>query len=131
MSEKGDLMNRTARTLAILLAVVLVSGGIYAAYNTGFDNGALAATATGDNGSTGTVIVGRPYGWHGGFGFFPLFPILFLLLILGVFRPWRWSGGNGRAWGGPGGWGPPREYMEQRLTEWHKQAHAEPSEKQT
>lgn len=123
-------MNRTARILAVLLAVVLVSGGIFAAYSTGFDNGAQAATATGDNGSAETVIVGRPYGWHGGFGFFPLFPILFFLLIFGVFRPWRGGGGYGRNWGGPGGWGPPREHMEQRLAEWHKQAHAEPTENQ-
>ena len=126
-------MNWTSRMLAILLAIVLVGGGFYLAYRTGFDNGALTATATGDNAvtgdGTGTVIVGRPYGWHGGFGFFPfffLFPLLFFFLIFGAFRHRRWGGGPGPGWGGgPGGWGPPKEIMDQRLTEWHKHAHNE------
>ena len=124
-------MNRTSRLLAILLALVIIGGGIYAAYRTGFDNGAVAATVTaGDNGGTGTVVVPvdrfrGPYGWHGGFGFFPFFPILFFILIFGFFRPWRWGGGPGRGWNGGAGWGPPKEFMDQRLTEWHKQAHNE------
>jgi hypothetical protein len=139
MSEKGDLMNRTARLLAILLAVVVVGGGLYVAYSAGFDNGALAATATGDNGGTGTVQVpgqhwGRPYGWHGGFGFFPFFlffPILFLFLIFAAFRPRHWGGGYGPGWGGPSGWGSSRQHIEERLTDWHKQAHGEPTEKES
>jgi hypothetical protein len=123
-------MNRTARILAILLALVIVGGGIYAAYTTGFDNGAVAATVAGDNAGSGTVVVPvdgfrGPYGWHGGFGFFPFFPILFFLLIFGVFRPRHWGGGPGRGWNGGGGWGPSREMMEGRLNEWHKQAHNE------
>jgi len=123
-------MNRTARILAILLVTVIVGGGLYAAYTTGFDNGAVAATVAGDNAGTGTVVVPvdgfrGPYGWHGGFGFFPFFPILFFLLIFGIFRPRRWSGGPGRGWNGGGGWGPPREIMDERLSEWHKQAHNE------
>jgi hypothetical protein len=122
-------MNRTTRLLAILLTVVIVGVGIYAAYETGFDNGAVAATIAGDNG-TGTVVVPiggfrGPYGWHGGFGFFPFFPILFFFLIFGLFRPWRRGGGPGRAWNGDGGWGPSREMMEGRMSEWHKQAHNE------
>jgi hypothetical protein len=125
-------VNRTARLLAILLTVVIVGIGIYAAYETGFDNGAVAASIageTGDNG-TGTVVVPidgfrGPYGWHGGFGFFPFFPILILFLIFGLFRPWRRGGGPGRGWNGDGGWGPSREMIEERMTEWHKQAHNE------
>ena len=124
-------MNRTARILAIVLAAVIVGGGIYVAYETGFDNGAVAAQIAGDNGAgdnseAGTVVVPTggfrgPYGWHGGFGFFPFFPLLFLLLIFGIVRPWRWGGGPGRGWNG----GPPHEMMEGRLNEWHKQAHNE------
>ena len=119
-------MNRTARLLAIVLAAVLVGGGIYVAYETGFDNGAVAATVAGDNSETGTVVVPTggfrgPYGWHGGFGFFPFFPLLFLFLIFGIIRPWRWGGGPGRGWNG----GQPHEMMEGRLNEWHKQAHNE------
>ena len=128
-------MNRTSRILAILLAAVIVGGGIYVAYTTGFDAGAVAAAPAGDNSGTGTIVVPvdgfrGPYGWHGGFGFFPFFPILFLFLIFGVFRPWRWGGGPGRGWNGGGGWGPPqermaREMMEERMSEWHKEAHNE------
>jgi hypothetical protein len=122
-------MNRTTRLLAILLAAVIVAGGIYVAYESGFDNGAIAASAAGDNADSGTVVaVDRfrgPYGWHGGFGFFPFFPILFLFLIFGLIRPWRWGGGPGRGWNGPHIWGPPREYLDDRLNEWHKQAHNE------
>jgi hypothetical protein len=118
-------VNRTARILAILLAVVIVGGAIYVAYETGFDNGAMAATVAGDNSETGTVVVPAgfrgPYGWHGGFGFFPFFPLLFLFLIFGIFRPWRWGGGPGRGWNG----GPPHTMMEERMSEWHKKAHNE------
>ena len=122
-------MNRTTRLLAILLATVIVGGGIYAAYNTGFDDGAVAATVAAGS-DAGTVVVPvdtfrGPYGRHGGFGFFPFFPILFLFLIFGIFRPWRWGGGPRGAWGGGGGWGPPREMMEERLSQWHQQAHNE------
>jgi hypothetical protein len=122
-------MNRTTRLLAILLATVIVGGGIYAAYNTGFDDGAVAATVAADS-DAGTVVVPvdtfrGPYGRHGGFGFFPFFPILFLFLIFGIFRPWRWGGPPRGGWGGGGGWGPPREMMEERLSEWHRQAHNE------
>ena len=122
-------MNRTTRILAILLATVIVAGGIYAAYRSGFDNGAIAASVAGDNSGSGTVVaVDRfrgPYGWHGGFGFFPFFPILFLFLVFGLIRPWRWGGGPGRGWNGPHAWGPPREIIDERLNEWHKQAHNE------
>jgi hypothetical protein len=124
-------MNRTARLLAILLVTVIVGVGIYVAYRTGFDNGAVAAAATGDNSGAGTVVVPvdayrGPYGWHGGFFFFPFFPILFLLLLFGVFRPWRGGGGPGRGWNGGGRWGGPSpEMMERHMSEWHKQAHNE------
>jgi len=129
-------MNRTARILAIALTIVLVGGGVYAAYHAGFNNGAAEVAAqsgtslSGDNGA-GTVVVHDNwrggYRWHGGFGFFPLLPILFIFLIFGVFRPWRgpgrgWDGGEGH-WGS--GWAPPREGMEQRMRDWHQQAHNE------
>jgi hypothetical protein len=119
-------MNRTTRILAILLATVILAGGIYAAYDAGFDNGAVAATVAAEGSESGEVVVavdqfrGR-YG-RGGFGFFPFFPILFFLLIFGFFRPWRWGGPG---WYGGAGWGPPREMMDQRLNDWHKQAHNE------
>jgi hypothetical protein len=115
MSEKGVAVNRTARILAAVLAVVLVGIGLYVAYDFGFDAGAVAASA-GDNGTI--LAVGRGYGWHGGFGFFPFFwffPLLILFLIFGAFR-------RGPRWGYGPGFGP-REEMERRLEEWHRKAH--------
>ena len=38
-------MNRTARVLAALLATVIVGVAIYVAYQSGFDQGAVAAAA--------------------------------------------------------------------------------------
>lgn len=119
MSDKGVTMNRTARLLAIVLATILVGGGIYIAYQNGFDAGAVSAVAA-QEGDGATVVV--DHGWRrGGYGFFPfgfLFPVLFLFLIFGAFRG-RWGPPR---WGyGPGGIGP--EQMEQRLEEWHKKAH--------
>jgi len=121
-------MNRTTRILAIALTTILVGVGIYAAYDTGFDNGARAVVSAGDNSGDATVVVpvdnwGRGYGWHGGFGFFPILPLLFLFLIFGIFRP-RGFGGPGRGWNS-GGWGPPHQMMDERMREWHEQAHNE------
>lgn len=119
-------MNRTAKVLAIVLAVVLVGGGFYLAYQNGFDAGAVT-TAAAENGET--MVVDRGHWGRGGFGFFPfgfLFPLLFLFLIFGAFRRWGPPRGNyGPAWGGPpwGGPGGGPEHMEKRLEEWHKKAH--------
>ena len=119
-------MNRTARVLAAVLATVAVGIAIYVAYQSGFDQGTVTAAVRGDNPETGVVVVpgagfGGAYRWHGGFGLFPLFPILFFLFIFGIFRAGRWGGAPYR--GGGGGWGPPKELIDERMTEWHKQAH--------
>lgn len=109
-------MNRTSRVLLGVLIAVLVGIGFYAAYNAGFDAGAVTAAAA-DNGG---MMIERGRGWHGGFGFFPffpffwIFPLLFIFLLVGAFRrPWR---------DGPG-FGPPSVEMEKRLEEWHRKAH--------
>ena len=100
---------------AILLVLLLVGVGI-GAYNWGVTEG-LERTGEG-------VEVVRYVGGHG-FGFFPFFPILFIILVFGLFRPWRWGGGPGRGSNGGGGWGPSHAMMEERMNEWHKQAHNE------
>lgn len=119
-------MNRTARILAIVLVLVLVGGGIYLAYQNGFDNGVATAsiTAAGEDGNT--VVVADRWGHRGyGFGFFPLFwifPLLFFLLIFGAFRrrgPWGQGGGD---------WGPRSEYIEGRFREMHDRAHGQPTQ---
>jgi len=112
-------MNRTARVLAIALALLLVGGAIYFAYQNGFDAGAITATAT-ENGERVVVV---DHGWRrGGFGFFPfgfLFPLLILFLIFGAFRG-RWGPPRHYGWDGPGGMPEP---MERRLADWHERAH--------
>ena len=123
-------MNR--RVWMSVLLTVLVIGVVaaigYGVYQIGFDQG-VAATA----GETTTVVqVGhRGYGW----GFFPfwfIFPLFFFLFIVGKAFWWGpWRGG----WGGPYGAGPYRgdqgdvpPHIDQRLTTWHEQAHAEKQE---
>lgn len=113
-------MNRTAKALAIVLALVVVGGAIYLAYQSGFDAGALTA-ATAVEGDRPSVALS--HGWYrGGWGLFPfgfLFPLLILLLIFGALR---------------GRYGPPRhpgwdptnhlaDHVERRFEEWHKRAH--------
>lgn len=120
-------MNRTARLLAIILAVVLVGGGLYFAYQSGYDAGALAATTVGEDGGR-TVVVDPGWGRRGGYGFFPFFPLffpfLFIFVLFVLFRPWR-HGGPGRWSYGPG-WGPP-EHVRDRMEEWHRRAHEAPA----
>ena len=118
-------MNRTARILAIILTVVLVGVGIYVAYESGFENGAISA-AVHEDGTSTVVVANRGWG-HRGYGFFPffwIFPLLFFFLIFSAIRrrgPW---GGGG--WGPPGDWGSRHEYIEGRFREMHDRAHQAP-----
>jgi len=126
-------VNRTTRILAVALAVVLVGVAVYAAYQNGFESGALSATAAGVEDGASTVVVDRGWGHrggpfgYGGFGFFPffwIFPLLFFFLLFSAFRrrgPW-----------GPGGsdWGPRHEYIEGRFREMHDRAHKDEGQDQ-
>ncbi len=116
-------MNRrvwTAVLVTVLAMAVAVGIGV-TAYQVGLDQNVAVEVAetTGD----GTVVVTGP-GWNRGFfPFFPfgfLFPILFILLIFGLFRAMWWRGPR---WGG----GPPpsgHEPWEGHLEAWHREAHA-------
>jgi hypothetical protein len=102
----------------LLIAVLVLGGGIIA--NTAYQAGLSTAvtTATG-SGATVVAPVAVPpyaygYGWHPygfGFGIFGFFATLFFLFIVfGLIRAIFWRGGPGRrgSWGGgPGGWGGP------------------------
>jgi hypothetical protein len=120
--------------IGVLVAVVLVGVGV-GIYNAGISQGLVEA---------GRVPAGEPvpgawgygYGWHPGFfgfGFIGiLFPILFIVLLVGLARAafgggrrggpgWGWGpGGPGRS--GPNGW---HEERESRMAELHQRLHDE------
>ncbi len=114
--------------LGVVLVVALIGAGAalaWMAYNAG-----LAQTA-----APGTVApqVVAPYGMYGphfmapfGFGFIGcLVPLAFLFLVFSLFRLVVW-GGMGRHMM-HGGWGMRdgmREHWQQRMAEWHREAHA-------
>ena len=119
----------------LVTAVLLVIVGAIA-YNIGWSDGVATHVP-----AAGTVAMppyyGYGYGWHPfgfGFGIFGFF--LFLLFIFFLFSLFRLAFFGRRMWGG-GGWGykggpygyghgvPPG--IEERLQDWHKRAHGEPS----
>jgi hypothetical protein len=100
--------------MGALVVVMLAVIGVYA-YNLGVaqgiaESGRLAAAP----GAAAPVVVwGRPWG----FGFFPIFPLLFLVFWFVVLRGLLWRGrwyGRGCGYGGV----PPA------FDEWHRRAHA-------
>ena len=90
--------------LWLILGIITLGIVGTVAYNAGLTAG-IAASAT----STAVAVV-PAYGWGVGFGFgWIVFPILFLLLLFGLFA---FVGSRRRGWGGPGyghggygGWG--------------------------
>jgi hypothetical protein len=110
----------------ILLAVV---GAV--AYQAGWSAGVATHIPE------GAVAAAPYYGYYAphffGFGLFGFFWLLFILfLIFVLFRAARFGRGWGyyRGWGpgghgGPGGGVPPA--VEERMQEWHRRAHGEPS----
>lgn len=104
-----------------VLTLVLVGIVAAVAYHAGQVT-TVVATRAGD----GTVYY-PAYGW-GFFPFFGLFPLLVLVILLVVLfrRPWgrgHWGGGGG--WYGRPGGVPPA--VDDRLKEWHRQAHGDSS----
>jgi hypothetical protein len=111
----------------ILLAIV---GTI--AYQAGWSAGAATQLPAG-------AAAAAPYYYYGphfdGFGFFGFFWFLFILfLVFALFRALRFGRGWGHGgWGYRGGYGyggekggvPPA--IDERMQEWHKRAHGEPT----
>jgi hypothetical protein len=115
-------MDRRAwfRWLAGLSAVALLAvAGVYL-YDLGVARGlAEGARANGAAGAGLPIGAGwRPWGF--GFGFFPFFPFLFVLLWIAVLRGFFWRGrpwyGRERYWHGGDGVPP-------AIEEWHRRAH--------
>lgn len=116
--------------LSVLIVIVLAGVGV-GIYNAGVAEGIVEAGRV-PAGAALPAGYGYGYGWHGagiGFGFFGLlFPILFILLLVGIARA-AFGGGRGRwggGWGpggpgaGPGGW---QEERERRISELHQRLH--------
>lgn len=110
-------MNRSVAITILAVIGALILGAV--AYQVGVGQGLAASGAA--------PLAGGPhYGYGWGFGFFPLFgllfPLLFLFLIFGLVRA---------AFGGPrwGNGGPP--WMDRRTMaeEWHRKMHAEGGER--
>jgi len=108
------MSNRYAYRWLIGLALVAALAGVgFYAYNLGLAHGAPG---------TAVPVVVWPRPW--GFGFFPFFPLLFILFWVFVLRGLFWRG----RWGGPC-WGY-RGYRGYRgippeFDEWHRRAHGE------
>jgi hypothetical protein len=110
----------------LVLALVLVGGGVVAAtaYQAGITAGAIATTTEG--GAVVAPVVVHGYGWGGwgwgpGLGFFSFFG--FLLVLFLVFGLIRAIAGPRRGWGGPGRWDGPNGGPRQKFDEWHRESH--------
>jgi len=103
------------RLVAGLLVIAALAGFGYYAYNLGVAQGvAEAGRIAAPSGSAPVVVMWRPLG----FGFFPLFPLLFILFWFFLARGLFW---RGAAWRGRGcGYDGRREWLE----DWHRRAHA-------
>jgi hypothetical protein len=103
---------------ALLIALGIAAIG-YWSYNAGVAHGmAEAARVAAVQGGNAAAHAYPPYVWHRpwGFGFFPIFPILFILLWVFLLRGFFWRGRHG--WGPSYGDGVPP-----RFEEWHRRAH--------
>jgi len=109
-------MNRYGVRLVVgvLALATLVAVGAYT-YNLGVARGLMETGRAVEGTGAGVPVV---HVWHPwGFGFFPLFFILFWVFVLrGLFwrGPWR----RGRHWHDDG--------MRAAFEEWHRRAHANP-----
>jgi hypothetical protein len=112
-------MNNRSLWRAVALAALVMAGAAaiaIGAYNAGMEQGFVESGRVVEAPAAGTPYVyvwPRPWG----VGFFPIFPIFFLLFFFFVVR--------GLLWRGPwrGGWGPGG--VPARFDEWHRRAHEE------
>jgi hypothetical protein len=113
--------NRFLIPLLIALVAIgtLAAVGVYA-YNLGVAHGLAHSGHALSGPGAGPPFVYYWHPWAFGFGFFPFFPLLFILFWVLIFRGLFWRGRWGRGWGHwEGGVSPAFE-------EWHRRAHAQP-----
>jgi hypothetical protein len=107
------------RALAIAALVIAAAGAVgTVAYNAGVAQGMAEtgrAIAVPPAGTQPVYVWPRPWG----FGFFPIFPFVFLVFLFFILR--------GLVWRGPwrGGWGYPSGGVPPAFDEWHRRAHGE------
>ena len=106
--------------IGLLVVAMLVVAGVYG-YNIGVAHGLAESgqfAAAPGPGAPAVAFYPRPWGF--GFGFFPFFPLLFILFWFAVVRSLFWRGGwYGRRGCGYGGYrGVPPAFEE-----WHRRAH--------
>lgn len=105
--------------VAVLLIAAIAAVGSYT-YNLGVAHGvAESGRLLVQNGPNGTPVVAFwPRLWGFGFGFFPFFPLLFILFWIFVVRALFWRGHWHRGYGSWGSRGVPPAFEE-----WHRRMH--------
>jgi hypothetical protein len=98
---------------------VLAAVGMFT-YNLGIAHGIAESGRFAVASGTGTPVVFWPRPW--GVGFFPFFPLLFVLFWFAALRGLFWRG----AWGGRG-CGHGDRGVPPAFDEWHRRAHAQPA----
>ncbi len=122
-------MRRGFGLLGLVVTTILVIIVAAIAYNLGWSSGVATQVPAG---TAAVPPYYYGYGWHPFFGFFGF--LWFLLILFGLFWLFRLAFFGRRFWGGR--WGgykggyyghgmPPG--IEERMHEWHKRAHGEPS----
>lgn len=108
------------RLLLALVAMATLAAVSFYGYNLGVAHG-LAQNGHALAPGAGLPFAYWPHPWAFGFGFFPFFPMLFIILFWVVIaRGLFWRGRWGRGWGHWHGDVPPA------FEEWHRRAHAQP-----
>src|SRR5262245_7272048 len=114
--EETSMNESRNRWIFGIAAMVMLVAFTVVAYNVGLSEGLARAAASVS--AAAPSAPGAPYyGWHRpwGFGFGFLFPLLFFMVWIFLFRGFYW-----RPWG-PWYYGRPR--FRDDLDEWHRRAH--------
>jgi hypothetical protein len=98
----------------VLMVAALMTVGMYA-YNLGIARGMAESSRV--VAGTGVPVVAVWHPWGFGFGFFPFFPLLFILFWVFAVRGLFWRGGwRGRSWR--------HDAVPPAFEEWHRRLHA-------
>jgi hypothetical protein len=111
------------RLVVSVLMIAMVAGVSMYSYNVGVAHGIAESgriLAAPGNGVPLVAVWPRPWGF--GFGFFPFFPLFFVLFWVLALRGLFWR----RAWWGRG-YGYGHHEVPRMFDEWHRRAHAQPA----